>query len=257
MSRGRGSRPPGPADQTSSTWWAKRTARAPSPTAPATRLVAPARTSPAAKTPARRSRACAGRLLHLLHVGLRAHDDADARGVDLEVLELRLGRGLRLGSGGAGSAHAARCPVAAGGRRSRSCRRQHTRRRGRTRRRRPSAVTLRTRPPAVTTVAVALGRPRVDDLGALAGRRVEAGDHVAARTSRRVARARRARRSPPRAGPSRARRPPGRPGAVARSSRSSRSLAQPREDDLGLRVAEADVELEHLRRRPSVSISPA
>jgi hypothetical protein len=34
-----------------STWWAKRTARAPSPTAPETRFVAPARTSPAAKTP--------------------------------------------------------------------------------------------------------------------------------------------------------------------------------------------------------------
>src|SRR6185312_173690 len=39
--------------QACSTWWAKRTARAPSPTAPETRLVAPARTSPAAKTPGR------------------------------------------------------------------------------------------------------------------------------------------------------------------------------------------------------------
>jgi len=39
------------AGQVCRTWWAKRTASAPSLTAPATRFVAPARTSPAAKTP--------------------------------------------------------------------------------------------------------------------------------------------------------------------------------------------------------------
>src|SRR4051794_36568020 len=36
-----------------------------------------------------------GRLLHLLHVGLRAHDDPDARRVDVELVELRLRVGLR------------------------------------------------------------------------------------------------------------------------------------------------------------------
>jgi hypothetical protein len=44
------------------TWCAKRTASAPSPTALATRFVAPARTSPAANTPGQTvSRSCGGR----------------------------------------------------------------------------------------------------------------------------------------------------------------------------------------------------
>src|SRR4051812_18628426 len=96
------------------------------------------------------------RLLHLLHVGFGAHDDAHARGIDLEVVELRLhlGGGLRRGRL---LAHATRS----------TARRAMSRRSWRPSKwiisaaayaasraapgPSPSAVTLSTRPPAVTT----------------------------------------------------------------------------------------------------------
>ena len=138
-----------------------------------------------------------------------------------------------------------RCPCAAGGRRTRSCRRQHTRRRGRR-----DAVAQRGDVEDAAARgddrAVALGGARVDDLGPLRAA-VQAGDDVARGRRSPGSRARRARPSPRRAGPTRARRPPGRPAASRARSRSSRSRAQPRQHGLGLRVAEAHVELEHLR----------
>ena len=189
-------------------------------------------------------------LLHRGHVALGAHDDADARGVDLHARRARPRPRSRWRARGAGCSlmperdvPAQLAPVE-----RRSCRRQHTRRPGRLATSSPERGHVEHAPAGGDDLAVALGGARVGDLDA--GRHaVEPADHVA--RGRRLAgsRARRARRSPPRARPTRARRPPSPPGSRRALEQVEQVRAQARQHDLRLRIAEADVELEHLRRR--------
>ena len=93
--------------------------------------------------------------------------------------------------------------------------------------------------------AVAAGGARVGDLDALAGRVVEPADHVALRRALRVSGRREHHGHRPVVGELRLD-----PGQAARLARGLEEIeqvgAQPRQHRLGLRVAEAGVELEHL-----------
>ena len=111
----------------------------------------------------------------------------------------------------------------------------------------PSAVTLSTRPPAVTISPVALGGAGVGDLGQLRGR-LEAADHVALRGGLRVAGRGEDQGHRPVVGEL-GLGPASPPGSRAARQRSTQVGAQPRQHRLRLGVAEAGVELEHLRAR--------
>ena len=127
-------------------------------------------------------------LLHLGHVALGAHHDADA-GASTSIPANCSSTSVRV-SGGAWAGcsltlraprRAARCRCESGDRGTGPCQPQHTPRRGRRQGSSPSAVRLSTRPPAVTISPAALRAvPGVRDLD-FVRHGLEAGDHVAAR----------------------------------------------------------------------------
>ena len=166
------------------------------------------------------------RAFHGVHVGLRAHDDPDARRVDARSSSSWAsvsGSVVVAGWGCSVMAHALHGPLGdvapqlppveldqVGGSIGTSRAAAGSG---------PSAVTFRTRPPAVTIVAVGAARgARVDDLGAARRPPSEAGDDVAAGGRRRVAGRWPARRVTAQSSPNSIVEPSRPPGRVARDS---------------------------------------
>ena len=177
-----------------------------------------------------------GRRLHRGHVALGAHDDADARGVDLHARRTRPRPPSRWRARGSG------CSLMLSAMSRRSWRPSnaimsaaaYAASRAAARRRRRARSRSSTRPPAVTTSPPSLRGARVEHLDA---RRdgVEAGDHVAGATTTPGSRARRARRQTAARGSHSSSTPASPPGSVARSSSVEQVGAQAREHDLRLR----------------------
>ena len=178
--------------------------------------------------------------LHRGHVGLRAHQDADARRVDLDARELLLDLGLddRLASvmrrcRGAAERPSNEITSAAAYAAARAAARSA-----------PSAVTPRTRPPAVT---IAPSRSAVPawKTSAPAGRRPGRRSHRRSTSSRIAARGEHdadgGARVPVGLGAGEA------AGLGRRQQQLEQVRAQARQHDLRLGIAEAHVELEHLR----------